>query len=184
MFSALLQIGCGAEAAAIAARRLIRMARSSQVQICTISFILPTLVARKPTRFPRCRFCTGLSFPSSATNPRTVLAFAHASGRRRPSNSSHSKRRLCGLRKSISTLPLFGNPLAVDLSRDSAHKACIAILAEEYHRESRHSRGALRRSKSSRELLGLLSNVIETLGPSRPASASRTPLNPSSSPEP
>jgi hypothetical protein len=81
-------------------------------------------------------------------------------------------------------LALFDGSLAVDLSRDSAHKACIATLAEEYHRESRHSRGALRRSTSSRELLGLLSNVIETLGPSRPASASRTPLYPSSSPEP
>src|SRR5262249_28103826 len=79
---------------------------------------------------------------------------------------------------------LFDGSLAVDLSRDSAHKACIAILAEEHRHGSRHSRGALRRSTSSRELLGLLSNVIETLGPCRPASASRTPLYPSSSPEP
>src|SRR4029450_11330765 len=100
---------------------------------------------------------------------------ARAADGRRSCNSSHfhvdcvtctNRSQPCHLR----------DPLTVDLSRDSAHKACIAILADEHHHESRHDRGALRRSTSSRELLGHLSNVIETLGPSRPASASPTPL--------
>src|ERR1700722_8441851 len=94
--------------------------------------------------------------------------------------------RSSNLRGDCVTMPGRSQSLAgaVDSRRESAHKCCIATFADEHHHESRHSRGARYRSTSFRELLGHLSNVDETLGPSRPASARRTPLSPSSSPEP
>src|SRR5690348_18440543 len=86
--------------------------------------------------------------------------------------------RLCDWKFPTSTL--------VDSGEESEHKCGIATLADEHPQES--SAKTQERDTGQRLLRELiwssLSKVYETLGRICPASARRTPLNPSSSPEP
>ena len=182
MLSALLHMACGAEGAAIWNTTLGAIGETFAGPDMPDLVHIAGLVVKKPSSCRDADLAPDHLFASEKLSDGARLWLT------RPMAADHAippvSMFIVGPAQVDLNLALFDGSLAVDLSRDSAHKACIATLADEYHHESRHSRGALRRSTSSRELLGLLSNVIQTLGPSRPASASRTPLYPSSSPEP